>query len=536
VVFQKRSLLIVLTVAILTSFLLFGCGAEQGMGGSDPDPEEEAKGQAAEQVELIRLSGGDWGYPTPYAHYPRGPGSRKTRLIFETLLTSDGEGNTVPMLASDWEVSEDNLTYTFKLQPGAEWHDGRPLTAEDVVFSYEYQQQYPPVNTADFSAVKKVEARDEVTVIMELNEPEPYFLDKMCSFTIIPKHIWEGVTDPYNLTTPEAAVGTGPYKLTDYSKEHGIYGYLANEKYWGNKPKVKEIQFIPVSEEVLAFEQGEIDRIGVTPDILARYENNPEYRIMQYVTSWAHRLYFNMNKRPELKDKILRQAIAYAIDRQELIDLVERGKAVPGNPGVLHSISNEFYNPNVPQYNYNLEKAKELLDSLGYLDTGGDGVRKNSLGEKLKFQLLASEARLAELVQMQLARAGIEVSVQVTDTMTRDARFKDGDFELCINGSGGGEDIQEVTTIKQKGGATSTTGNIIGYQNPELDRLYLAHEKETDPEKRRELMYELQHILAEDLPKITLYYTNSISVHRPAVYDGWSEDTYHSDSRQNFVD
>ncbi len=96
------------------------------------------------------------------------------------------------MLASDWEVSEDNLTYTFKLQPGAEWHDGRPLTAEDVVFSYEYQQQYPPVNTADFSAVKKVEARDEVTVIMELNEPEPFFLDKMCSFTIIPKHIWEG--------------------------------------------------------------------------------------------------------------------------------------------------------------------------------------------------------------------------------------------------------------------------------------------------------------------------------------------------------
>ena len=80
------------------------------------------------------------------------------RLIFDTLLTSDGEGNNAPMLASDWEISEDGLTYTFKLQSEAKWHDGQPLTAEDVVFSYEYQQQYPPVNIADFSAVSRVEA------------------------------------------------------------------------------------------------------------------------------------------------------------------------------------------------------------------------------------------------------------------------------------------------------------------------------------------------------------------------------------------
>jgi peptide/nickel transport system substrate-binding protein len=534
--FRKRYLFIFLTLAIFTSLLLFGCGTDQATGEPEPDVEKDVEGQAEEQVDIIRLGGGDWGYPTPYAHYPRGPGSRKMRLIFDTLLTSDGEGNNAPMLASDWEISEDGLTYTFKLQSEAKWHDGQPLTAEDVVFSYEYQQQYPPVNTADFSAVKKVEAVDEQTVVMELNEPEPFFLDKMRSFTIVPKHIWEGVTDPYNLTTSEAAVGTGPYKLTDFSKEHGIYGFEVNKNYWGSRPRVREIQFVPVSEAILAFEQGEVDRIGVTPDILSRYENDPEYRVMQYVTSWANRLYFNMNKRPELADIVLRQAMAYAIDRQELVDLVERGKAVPGNPGVLHPISNELYNPNVPQYNYNLQKAEELLDGLGYKDTDGDGVRENSRGEKLKYQLLATDARLAELVQMQLAKAGIEANVQVTDTMTRDARFKEGDFELCINGSGGGEDIEEVTSGKKKARATSTTGNIIGYQNPEVDRLYSAQDKEIDPEKRRELMAELQQILAEDLPKLTLYYTNSISVHRPAVYDGWSEDTYHSDSRSNFVD
>ena len=239
---------------------------------------------------------------------------------------------------------------------------------------------------------------------MELNEPEPFFLDKMRSFTIVPKHIWEGVTDPYNLTTSEAAVGTGPYKLTDFSKEHGIYGFEVNENYWGSRPRVREIQFVPVSEAILAFEQGEVDRIGVTPDILSRYENDPEYRVMQYVTSWANRLYFNMNKRPELADIVLRQAMAYAIDRQELVDLVERGKAVPGNPGVLHPISNELYNPNVPQYNYNLQKAEELLDGLGYKDTDGDGVRENSRGEKLKYQLLATDARFPNWCRCNLPR------------------------------------------------------------------------------------------------------------------------------------
>lgn len=533
---RKFRLFMALALVIFTTLFIFGCGTEQSSGEAEPAPGNGAAGQAAEQAEVIRLSGGDWGYPSPYAHYPRGPGSRKMRLIFDTLLTTDSEGQAAPMLARDWEAGADGLAYTFKLQSGVKWQDGLPLTAEDVVFSYEYQQQYPPVNIPDFSAVSKVEALDEQTVLMELQETEPFFLDKMCSFTIIPKHVWEGVADPYSLTAPEAAVGTGPYILTDFSKEHGIYGFAANDHFWGNKPRVKELQFVPVSEAILSFEQGEVDRIGVTPDILSRYENNPEYRVMQYVTSWANRLYFNMNKRPELADKVLRQAMAYAIDRQELVDLVERGAAVPGNPGVLHPISNELYNPAVLAYNHNLQQAEELLDSLGYKDTDGDGVRENSRGEKLQYQLLATDARLAEMVQMHLAKAGIEAIVQVTDTMTRDARFKEGDFELCINGSGNGEDIEEVTGGKEKGKATSTTGKTIGYQNSALDRLYLAQDKETDPEKRREMRAELQQILAEDLPKLVLYYTNSISVHRPAVYDGWSEDTYHSDSRANFVD
>ena len=528
---SRKWLSIALLLGISLSFL-FGCGTKQA--GDDQKP-GVAKDGGQQRAETIRLAGGDWGYPTPYTYYPRGPGSRKMSLIFDSLVTQSGEGKILPALAGDWRISGDGLVYTFRLRPGVKWHDGQAFTAGDVVFSYEYARRYPPVSAIDFSGVKKVAAADDQTVRIELGQPDPNFLAGLSSFKIIPQHIWEKVTDPLNFVTPEAAVGTGPYRLTGYSKEHGTYRFEVNENFWGSKPRVRVIDFIPVSEAILAFEQGEVDRISVTPDILSRFENNPKYRVMQYQTSWAYRLYFNLRQRPELAEKTFRQALAYGINRQELVEKVERGAAVPGNPGVLHP-NNKLYNSGIPQYPYDPQKAKALLDNLGYKDTNGDGVRENGRGEKLSFRLLADagSARLAELIKQQLALIGVEVNVQVVDQKTRDARFKEGDFELCINGSGNGEDLSEVTS-KSKARATSTTAAVIGYHNPEVDRLYFAQAKETDPAKRRELMAKLQQIVAEELPKLTLYYKHSLAVHRPAVYDGWSPETYHSDSRINFV-
>ncbi|SFG07722.1 peptide/nickel transport system substrate-binding protein [Desulfotomaculum arcticum] len=529
---RKHLAIIVMLLLIgALSLFLFGCGGDQA--GNDQKP-AAAAGAGQQQAEVIKLAGGDWGYPNPYTYYPRGPGSRKTALIFDGLVTVDAGEKVLPALAGDWQAGGDGLSYTFQLRPGVKWHDGRPFTAGDVVFSYEYAKRYPPVSVIDFSGVKKMAAVDDRTVAIELDQPDPNFLTGLTGLKIIPRHIWEQVTDPLNFVAPEAAVGTGPYMLTDYSKEHGTYRYEANEYFWGSKPRVKVIEFVPVSEDILAFEQGEIDRISVTPDILPRFENNPEYRVMQYETSWAYRLYFNMRQRPELADQALRQALAYAIDRRELVEKVERGAAVAGNPGVLHP-NNPLYNSGVPQYSCDRQKAQDLLAGLGYQDAGG-GVRSNSRGEKLSFTLLADEgsARLAELIKQQLALTGMEVNVQVVDSKTRDARFLKGDFELCINGSGGGEDLKEVTGVGQAR-ATSTTAAVIGYQNPEVDRLYAAQEQETDPDKRRQLMAELQQIVAEELPKLTLYYRNTLAVHRPAVYDGWSGEIYHHDSRINFV-
>ncbi|NCC67277.1 MAG: diguanylate phosphodiesterase [Clostridia bacterium] len=529
---RKRFIAAILLIMFSLSFVLSGCGTTEETQESSPAETPEVQG--AQTADVITLAGGDWGYPTPFAHYSRGPGSRKKALIYDNLLDTDSDGNVIAKLATEWEVSEDGLTYTFTLRSGVTWHDGEAFTAADVAFSYEYENQYPPVSVPDFSTIMSVEAVDDQTVKIVLTEVDKKFLTKMVSFTIIPEHIWESITDPYNYM--DSAIGTGPYKLTDYSKEQGSYRFEAYENFWGSEPRVKVIEFVPVSEEVLAFQQGEIDRISITPDIMSNFEDTSEFKIMQYVTTWAYRLYFNMNKRSELADVALRQAIVYAIDRQQLVDMIERGAAVAGNPGILHP-DNELYNPDVEQYSYDTDKAKSLLDGLGYKDYDGDGILENSDGEKLSFTLLTDSgaSRLAELIQSQLSLVGIDIQVKSADTKTRDASFEAGDFEICINGSGGGESFAEVTNLSNAK-ETSTTASVIGYDNEELDELYAAYEKETDKEELAKLMTQMQEIVANEVPKITLYYTNTIAVHRPAVYDGWNADTYHNDSRDNFVD
>lgn len=522
-----------LLLAVVMLAMLPGCSSSTAKS----DSEEKNSLANQKQVEVLKLAGGDWGYPTPYGIYPRGPGSRKMALIFDTLMMTDADGNPTGKLATEWQTSEDGLTYTFKIRPEVKWNDGQALTAEDVVFTYNYFKTIPPVNAVDFTKVANMEALDAQTVKVTLTEADPKFLANMTSFYILPKHVWETVTDPTNYLDPKAVVGTGPYKLTEYSKEHGTYRFVINENYWGSEPKAKELQFIPVSEDILAFEQGDIDRISITPDVMERFESDDEYEIMQYVTSWAYRLYYNMNTQPEFANTTFRQAVAYAINRDQLVEKVERGSAVAGNPGVLHPTSNKQYNSAVEQYAYNTQKAGELLDGLGFKDSDGDKIRENASGEKLSFTLLADEGstRVAELIKQDLSLVGIEINVQTTDTKTRDARFAAGEFEMIINGSGGGEDLAEVTNIKKSAKATSTTAMVIGYNNPQVDQLYKDLQKATDPAEQQRISGELQALVAQELPKLTLYYKNTINVHRPKVYDGWSPDTYHNDSRANFV-
>src|SRR5690606_1372852 len=145
------------------------------------------------------------------------------------------------------------------------------------------------------------------------------FLYKLTSFKIIPEHIYKNVTDPASFLDPQAVTGTGPFTLDKYNKEHGTYRFVANGDFWGPEVAVKSVEFIPVSDSLIAFEQGQIDFTSISPDTLDRFTSDPNIRIVQQPAFWGYQFYFNMQKCPELDDSRIRQAFAYAIDRDELV-------------------------------------------------------------------------------------------------------------------------------------------------------------------------------------------------------------------------
>jgi peptide/nickel transport system substrate-binding protein len=463
---------------------------------------------------VINLEGGDWGYPTPYAHYSRGPGIFKMRLIFDSLLER-GEKGYIPWLAQRWTVTPDGKVYTFILQKKVRWHDGKPLTAQDVKFSFEYFAKYSPVsddlNINGKSPIAKIEVVNSRTIRFTVVKPNATILGKLGSVRIIPKHIWEKVTDPKKFNTPKAVIGCGPFRLKAYIREQGAYQFEAFKGYWGPKPRPDLLQFVPVSDPVLAFEKGEIDLTKVAPDLLFRYQKNQEYQVKRNPAFWGYRLIFNMQRRPELKEKKLRQAFGYAVDRRELVAKVARGAAVPASPGYL-PVDHRWYNRQVKQYPFDPAKAKALV---------GDS--------QLNFNLLVAnsndEVRIGELLQFSLAKAGIKLKVKSVDMKSRDAAVKQGNYELVLIGHGGwGNDpdmLREMYASGKETDQSPSSNRIRGYFNRRIDTLCQKQLYEINEAKRKKLIFELQELIAEELPQLPLYNTTGYIAYRPAKYDGW---------------
>lgn len=462
-------------------------------------------------VKVIRLAGGDYGYPSPYAHYPRGPGGYKRNLIFDSLLERSEDG-LIPWLATDYQVKNGGKDFLFTLRDDVIWHDGEPFTAEDVKFSFEYGLEHPLV-WSDLSKddIKSIEIINENQILITAASVNCSLLSNIGNQRIIPRHIWQDVEAPKGYAGSDAVVGTGPYVLTDYNKEHGTYRFDAFKDFWGPQQSIKTILFIPVSVEILAFEKGEIDLTDVSPDLLGRYKNNPDYKILQKPALWGYRLIINLQDVDVLKDKNVRQALTYAIDKKELIEKIERGAAVAGSAGILPP-DHLYYNPDVKNYQYNPEKARELLQESGY----------PSLSFELKVP--TRSVRMAELIKEQFARVGIEVTIISADTKTHDSRINKNEYELAIIGHGGWGGEPDYLIDRFAGekltGRLSSSG-AVGYNNEQLNSLLTQQQEEFNSEKRRKLLYQVQILLAEDIPEIPLYYTSGYSVYRPEKYDGW---------------
>ncbi|MBA2497019.1 MAG: hypothetical protein H0V33_08000 [Acidimicrobiia bacterium] len=496
-----------------------------GTSGTTGAEDEEA----APRVEVLRLAGSDSGFPSPFA-YMRGPGFIRATMIYDTLVWKDSTGEILPWLAESFEESDDGLTHTFTLRPDILWHDGEPLTADDVAFTFQYfrdQTISPQIIVQPLPGIEEVVAVDDLTVEFRLATPlaEFFGLGGVGSVLIVPEHIWSTVPEAGAATDPAVLVGSGPYRLESYTQGGGSYVYTANDDYFLGAPFVGRLEFSDIDDALAGVSAGELDfaaASGVVPAVLESVEANPELTVLDApVGNSGSGLYWNIARGGALADVVFRQACAMAIDRDDLVERLHGGNAQPGNPGWIPP-DNPFH-VEVEQYAFDVEAAEAMLDDAGYTREG-DGVRQGPDGQPLAFTLSVTNpvTPLVELVVGALGAIGVELTPEALDTPTFNQRVIAGESEMSIISFGGmNSDHAPSYLFDVYSSETNRTQHAQGYVNPEVDELCALQETQTDVEERMETVAEIQELVADDLPLLPLVYPFSFGVFNPSAFDQW---------------
>lgn len=453
--------------------------------------------------------------------------------IFDGLLEYDMDLNPKPSLAESWEISEDGKTVTFKLRPGVKWHDGAPFTSADVQFSLmEVVKSYHPRGKGNLGPVNSITTPDDLTVVMHLDHPYVPLIRGMSSLEtpIIPKHIYEG-TDFRNNPAVNVPIGTGPYKFVEWVK--GSHIELArNPDYWREgKPYLDKLIFRFIADaatRAAGIESGEIDvaTFGtINPVEMRRLEKEDGISIaFGGYEAIAPVMLLELNtSRPPFDKKEVRQAVAYALDRQRIIDTVWYGFGKPAVGPISSFVkgSGAWTDEGVRDFTVpdRLEIAGKLLDEAGY--PMKDGKRFTFVHDVAAFG--EDWRRMGEVIKQQLGKIGIEVELRNRDypTFVRSVH-NEYDFDMTSSWYIGMADptlgVQRNTWSKMINKEVPF-GNSSQYSNPEVDALWEAAQTDADPAKRNEYFHDLQRILVEDSPLIWIMDMDLVAVQRDRVKD-----------------
>ncbi len=479
---------------------------------------------------------------TPYTYQTGYPGYNVLTIMYDTLLWHDKDNKIVPWLASDYKVSPDGLTVDVTIRDNAKWHDGRPLTADDVKFTYDYILQF---NHGRFTPeVKGIVDTTTVTapnkVAFRLKRPfAPFLTAPLGDVTILPKHIWEGISENYPSPKGEQglAVGSGPYKMVEYVPDKQ-YRLVANPDYFMGKPAVEELvlPIIPDSNaQILALRGGEVDAVAsnLAPELVKELGNAPGIKVATGVDYTTSAVTMNASKAPFDQPKF-RQAVGFATDVEGLVSQVLAGFGTPGSPGFVHPDS-PFYKKGL-RHEFDLAKANSLLDELGFREKDPDGTRRSADGKVLQFGVLANsgnpiEVRTAEVFGSMLGKAGIKATVISLTGAAKAARTggfggqnPDRDFDFNMSGATAPvqDDPDRLRTILETWTPQNPTLNAGKWSNPQFDELLRRASSELDQSKRLELLGELQEIITNDRPNVVLFYRNGAYAYRTGAYDDWA--------------
>lgn len=457
-----------------------------------------------------------------------------TRLVFETLLQWDESGQLSGNLAEKWSVSPDGKVFTFILRDGIKWHDGQPLTAEDVKYSIEYAGQpgYKGARGSYIAAIKGVEdfkkgktpdlagikVLDKKTIQITTAETYASGLFRFGkNFEIFPKHIWEKIPVEKAMEATDVLrnpIGTGPFKMTKFVPDQYVE-FVKNDEYWGGKPKIDKFILQKTNQNVAQalLLKGEVDQMYLTTLLKSDAAQYKARGIKVQTTPYNAYQYLAFNLTMDIfKDKKVRQAFAYAMDRESVVEGFMEGMGV---------VASNPYPPNfwayppkgLQEYKYDPKKAIELLTAAGWTYKAQE-KKMYFAGKPVKFTLKYAKGntiteKSAPLLQQNLKDIGIELDLQIMEFATMFDQAKKGDFELAFIGQGNEMDgdiskFYDSSFIKPLG--DNSGSNFIRYKNPELDKLIDSSMRTLDQKERTAIFNKIGLLLNEELPVVYRYH------------------------------
>ncbi|MDZ7612054.1 MAG: peptide ABC transporter substrate-binding protein [Candidatus Moranbacteria bacterium] len=443
-------------------------------------------------------------------------------LIYSSLFKYGKNAEIKNDLAESYQVSENKKTYTIKIKEDVKWHDGKPLTAEDIYFTVRLIQnpQFKSTLRSSFQDVE-VEAVDERTVKFKLQEPFSPFLNKL-TFGILPKHIFKNISsgnfliNEFNLKP----VGSGPFEFSNFEKDEQdniiSYQLIANDEYYGQRPYLEQLNFsFYTSEKELidAYNKKEINGFGIfSYDNIKQFEDDKTTRVKSFEIPRYFSVFYNQTKSKALSDKNVRRALSYAINREQIINEVFHGYAREVYSPVLDSFGKFSSNDEAEKYFYSTEEAKKILEEAGW-EEQDNGIRvKTNDDEKIELKIALVCAnwspleKSAEKIKKQWEEVGAEVEVKTLEINEVQQNYiKTRDYEALLFGQeyfGNDPDPYHFWHSSEK---QDPGKNLAVFDEEEADKLLEEAREIHDVNKREEKYNQLEKIITEESPASFLF-------------------------------
>ncbi|MFP4197387.1 MAG: ABC transporter substrate-binding protein [Methanomassiliicoccales archaeon] len=512
-----------LIVAGSAAVLLFGTGDDQETDEGSVGDNRVDTLTVGTTMDISDITLYDYGY------------SRTAALLtLEALVSIGMDGGYEPSLAKEWET-EDSKEWTFHLRENVTWHDGEEFTAEDVVFSYEYQMEKGDQFAVVQGELDTIEEIDSHTVRMILKEPNYNFLSAVVVADIIPKHVFQHVEDPSTYSQENATLGTGPFQFEGFDADAGTCTFSVYEDYYLGKANIDQIVFRVYGNPetmITVLRNGEVDTVydyarGIEHSQVPKLMEKEDISLMTNQSlGITNCLWFNNNE-THFQNATLREAMSLAIDYQELKQLFTAGYGeIPSTGWVPEGTR---YYKETPELARNLTEANRLLDELGYVDIDDDDMRETPEGDEFRPEVAlradrSEHVRVGQVLEEYFEEIGVDVKVAPYDQATY--------FEMLDFTKGYDMAIYGTTfwgmIMHQHYGTGYVDADFFGWSNvgdPEFQSMVSDLRNASDPEDREQLAHDLQDWYAENLPQVTLY---SIPIIQPYNdrYEGYASNPY----------